>query len=188
MNTQKAGIAVALAIAAALILAAVSRSGRAVGVRFADASSVILDSGGHHIEGVLGEERTLEWLLKDEGLSIGAFSGDALVSIMTLADAEALRSRHGDFFRCDSPGSREAMARLSTVILVAGDSDGRQIISEVMKRVRKSSVPVVRVSACRMAVTTHTLGGIRVTDHTGTRIYIIRDIEIIDENYLKEHP
>ncbi|MDM7924867.1 MAG: hypothetical protein QUS35_02515 [bacterium] len=188
MNTRKAGIVIALAIAVALILAAVSRTGWAVRVRFPDDSSVILDSGGHHIEGNLGEEQIAEWLLKDEGRSIGAFAGDALVSIMTLADAEALRARHGDFFRCDSPGGREAMARLRTVILAAGDADARQGISAAMNRVRKLSIPTVRARVCRVTVTLHTLGGLKVTDHTGTPVFIVRDLELMADDFMKGHP
>ena len=70
-----------------------------------DDARIEIDSRGHHLEGSLAGSSTYQMLLKDEGVSIGMFAGDAFITMLPLETAERLRAKYGDFFRCNAPGA-----------------------------------------------------------------------------------
>jgi hypothetical protein len=149
-----------------------------------DNARIEIDSGGHHIEGSLARPSTYQMLLKDEGVSIGTFSGSAFVTMLPLDTADRLRAKYGDFFKCNTPGVSQARDGLKGTVLVANEEKVKQEIAEAMSLVRKSRIPVVSFNGSRILITKHTFRKIRVSDQTGTVLYFLNDFRILKTDYL----
>ncbi len=148
-----------------------------------DDARIEIDSRGHHLEGSLAGPSTHQMLLKDEGVSVGTFAGDAFITMPPLETAERLRARYGDFFKCNPPGAAQAMQSLKGTVLVANDEKTRQEIAEAMALVRKSHIPVVSFSGSRILIKKHTLRKMKVEDQTGTVLYLLNDFRILKTDY-----
>lgn len=151
----------------------------------ADGPRVTIDSGGHHIEGILAESTDFQVLLKDEGVSLGTFSGDAFVTMLPFDTAEQLKAKYGDFFTCNEPGALQAIRKMQATILVAGDDKTKGELVKAMDLVRESQIPVVRFTAAVLKVEKHTYLGMQVHDGAGIPIYYLTDLQIIQEDYMK---
>jgi hypothetical protein len=149
-----------------------------------DGSRITIEAGRHHIEGILEPEARHHFLLKDEGVSINTFAGDALVTMLPLETADRLRARYGDFFRCDQPGAIQALQKLQTSVLVAGSETTKQALSEAMALVKKSHIPLVRFIGSRIQVTKQTTLNLEVQDRTDIRLYYLMDFSILKTDYL----
>ena len=149
-----------------------------------DGSRITIDAGNHHIEGILEPEMQHHFILKDEGVSIQAFAGDALVTMLPLETADQLRARYGDFFRCNQPGALQALQKLQTSVLVAGHENTRRALSEALALVKKSHIPVVRLIGSRILVTKQTTLNMEVQDRTEIRLYYLKDFAILKKDYL----
>jgi len=149
-----------------------------------DGGRIAIDSGGHRIEGSLARPSTYQMLLKDEGVSIGTFSGSAFVTMIPLETADRLRAKHGDFFKCNNPGVSQVRDTLKGTVLIANEDRVKQEIAEAMSLVRKSRIPVVSFNGSRVLVTKHTFRKIRVADQTGTVLYFLNDFRILKTDYL----
>jgi hypothetical protein len=147
-------------------------------------SQIVIRSGGHCIEGVLGPEQTIRLLLKDRGRSINAFSGDAMIAVMPLDKAEALRARYGDFFKCGEPGADQAIEAMEQAILIADNAYTRDKISQAMALLKQGHIPIVSLRVNRLLVQKLTNFKIEVIDNTGTDMYYVRSLEILMPNYL----
>lgn len=152
---------------------------------FVNGSRVTIDSRGHHIEGVLTKNIPFQFLLKDKGVSVGTFSGDAFVTVLPFNTAEQLRAKYGDFFRCNEPGALQSLQNLQATILVADGEKTRKGVADAMALVRKSRIPVVSFTGARLQVARHTYLGIEVNDGTGLPIYFLTDFKIEKTDYLK---
>jgi hypothetical protein len=148
-----------------------------------EGSRITIDSGSHRLEGTLEPESTYQFLLKDEGVSVNTFAGDALVTVLPLETAEHLRGRYGDFFRCNRPGAVPAQQKTEQTILIAGSKETRRAVLEAMKLVRKSRIPVVRFQGSLIRVTGHTYLNLNVTDSTGTRLYFLNDFDTVKSDF-----
>ncbi|MFH0802818.1 MAG: hypothetical protein V2A78_10605 [bacterium] len=146
---------------------------------------VTINSGGHHIEGVLTKYSTFQFLLKDKGVSVGTFSGDAFVTMLPFNMAEQLRAKYGDFFKCNEPGAVQAIQNLQSAILVAATGKTRKDVAKAMALVRQSRIPVVSFTGARLQVAKHTYIGMEVDDESGIPIYFFTDFKIVKPDYLK---
>jgi hypothetical protein len=150
-----------------------------------DGNRLTIDSGGHHLEGVLTTIAPYQFLLKDKGISLGTFSGDAFVTMLPFQTAEFLRRKYGDFFRCREPGALQAMQEMQAAILVADTEKTRQAVKEAMALVRQSRIPVVRFSGASLHVLKQTYRGMEVRGGTGIPIYYVTDFVIVSPDYRK---
>ena len=171
----------ALLVFLSLILSACGNS-----VPTVNNSQVVIDSGSHHIEGNISEPLPYQYLMKDEGVSFGGFTGDAFLTLIPLATADKLKAQFGDFFHCDDPGAKQAMQSLQTVILVAGDVETQKAIAKAMGLVRESKVPSVQFNASKVSVTRYTYNGLDARDPSGIPIYYLTDFMLLKENYMDD--
>ncbi len=146
---------------------------------------ITIDSGGHHIEGTLGPATTHQMLMKDEGVSIGTFSGDAFVAMLPLETADRLRAQYGDFFKCNTPSAIQAIRAMQGTVLVANHGQTKQAISDARSLVNKSRIPVVSFSGSPIVVNRQTFLKINVEDQTGTALYYLNDFTILKPDYLQ---
>jgi hypothetical protein len=150
------------------------------------ADSVInIDSGSHHIEGSLEAESTYQLIMKDEGVSIGTYSGDAFITALPLKTAEQLRSQYGDFFKCNAPGAIQAMQNMRGVVLIADNRQTRAAISEALTLVRAKRIPAVSFRGSHIQVRNHTTMKMNVADNTGTLLYYVSEFQILRADYLE---
>lgn len=150
-----------------------------------EGSSIRIDSGAHHIEGTLDPEATYRMIVKDLGVSINTFSGDAFVSVLPLQTAERLRAQFGDFFRCDSPGALPAMQSTLPIVLIADGPQTKAGISEAKSLVKASRIPLVSLTGSRIRVTKQTSMRMNVVDGTGTQLVYVRRLDIQRKDYLQ---
>jgi hypothetical protein len=148
-------------------------------------SRITIDSGSHHIEGTLDPEATHLVLIKDQGVSINTFAGDAFVTVLPLKLAEELRVRYGDFFKCKEPGAVQAMQNLQRLVLVTANEQTGQALAEALALVRDWRIPVVSFRGSRIQVTKNTSMNTNVTDKTGTLLYYVSHLEILKPDYLR---
>ena len=146
-------------------------------------TNIQIDAGSHHIEGTLETFEKHHFLLKDEGKSIGVFSGDAFVTMIPLQTAQELRTRYGDFFSCNNPGAAQAMHAARAAILVADSREAQQSIAKAMAQVRKGRVPAISFSGGPLQIHRQTYRGISVSNDTGIPIYYTRQFQIIDPDF-----
>ena len=166
-------------VAIALVIFTPTRAFPAV-----NGNQITVDEGRNHIEGVLQPLATYEFLLKDEGVSLGAFHGDAFITIMPLATAEQFKAQYGDFFQCDNPGATQSQSKLEAVIFVAGNAQARMQIKEALSLVDGAHIPVVRFTGALVQVTGYKVGDTVVQYTNQVPIYYIQDFEIIQTDYL----
>jgi hypothetical protein len=150
-----------------------------------DGPRVTIDSGGHHIEGILKMSAAYQFLLKDEGVSLGTFSGDAFVTMLPFETAEQLREKYGDFFKCNEPGALQAIQNMQATILVADTAKTKRVVTEALALVRQSRIPVVSFTGARLEVVKHTYLNMEVNDQTGIPIYYLTDFKILKSDYLE---
>ncbi len=150
-----------------------------------DGSRITIDSGSDHIEGALETEAVYHILMKDEAVSINTFSGDASVMALPLKTAEELRTKYGDFFRCNAPGAMESLRQMHNIVLVTDNEQAREAISEAIKLVRSSRIPVVAFEGARIRVTRHTSMNMNVVDGTGKALFHVNDFKILKPDYLR---
>jgi hypothetical protein len=122
--------------------------------------------------------------MKDEGVSINAYSGDAFVTVLPLKTAEQLRAQYGDFFRCNAPGAVHAIKNMRSVVLIASAPAAKGAISEALALVRASRIPVVSFSGSRIQVRNYTSMKINVVDNTGTLLFYVNEFHILRPDYL----
>lgn len=150
-----------------------------------DEKQVTIDSGGHHLEGLLGETVAYQFLLKDEGVSLGTFAGDAFVTMLPLSVADELRAKYGDFFRCADPGAQQAIRNLQSAILIAGDDQTKQAITGALSLLRQSRIPAVEFIGAVLRIQKHTYLGLEVRDQSGIPMYYLMDFSILKSDYLE---
>ena len=175
------GIALLLGLMVVIVVVACHSGGRTT----VDGTRITIKSGGHHIEGILQTPSDYQFLMKDKGVSIGTFSGDAFVTMMPLRTADRLRAQYGDFFKCNQPGALQAIQNMQATVLVAGDEEAKRGIAEALALVRKSRIPVVSFSGSSLQVTKQTYLSMEVNDQTGTLIYYLKDFQILKSDYLE---
>lgn len=146
---------------------------------------VTIDSDGHHLEGLLGETMAYQFLIKDEGVSLGTFAGDAFVTMLPLSVADELRTKYGDFFQCDDPGAQQAIRNMQTAILIAGDDQTKRAITGALSLIRQSRIPVVEFDGAVLRVQKHTYMGLEVQDKSGIPMYYLMDFSILKSDYLE---
>jgi hypothetical protein len=150
-----------------------------------DGTRITIKSGHYHIEGILETPSTYQFLMKDEGVSIGTFSGNGFVTMMPLRTADRLRAQYGDFFKCNEPGALQAIQNMQATVLVAGGEEARWGIAEALALVRKSRIPVVSFNGSRIQVIKYTYLKMDVVDQTGTSLYYLSDFTILKPDYLQ---
>jgi hypothetical protein len=150
-----------------------------------DGSMINIDSGSHHIEGKIEPESTYQFIMKDEGVSINTFSGDAFVTVLHLKTAEQLRVQYGDFFRCNAPGAIQAIQSMRGVVLVTDSDQAKETISQAMALVKASRIPVVSFTGARIQVMKQTSMKMNVVDNTGTLLFFVRDFKIVKPDFLQ---
>jgi len=155
------------------------------GAPILDGEQVTIDSGSHHIEGMLQPSNSYQYLMKDEGVSAGTFAGDAFITLLPLAKADKLKTKYGDFFRCDDPGAKQSIRQLETAILVGDDADTQRAIAKALELVRQWRIPSVSFDAAILSVTKHTYMGMEVHDNTGIPIYYVTEFTILQEDYME---
>jgi len=175
------GIAPLLGLMAVFVVVACHSGGRTI----VDGTRITIKSGGHHIEGILQTPSDYEFLMKDNGVSIGTFSGDAFVTMMPLETADRLRTQYGDFLKCNQPAALQALQNMQATVLVASDEETKRGIAEALALVRKSRIPVVSFSGSSLQVTKQTYLGMEVNDQTGTLIYYLKDFQILKPDYME---
>lgn len=146
---------------------------------------VVIDSGSHHIEGTLQSSSSYQYLMKDEGVSVGTFAGDAFITLFPLAKADKLKAKYGDFFRCDDQGAKQAIRQLETAILVGDDADTQWAIAKALGLVRQSRIPSVSFDASMLNVKEHIYMGMEVRDNMGIPIYYVTEFTILQEDYME---
>ena len=146
--------------------------------------SIRIDSGTHHIEGTLDPEATYRVVMKDEGVTVGTFAGDAFVTVLSLQAAERLRTQFGDFFRCGSPGAIPAMQSTFPIVLIADGPRVKAGISEAMSLVKAYHIPLVSLTGSRIRVTKRTTMKMNVADNTGTHFVYVRGVDVQKKDYL----
>lgn len=152
-----------------------------------DGSLINIDSGSHHIEGTLEPESTFQLLMKDEGVSINTYSGDAFVMVLPLKTAEKLRAQYGDFFRCNAPGAVAALQNMRGIVIVTDGERSKDAVSEALELVRKSRIPVVSFTGSRIQAKKITYHGMNVEDHAGVGplLFYVNDLKILKQDYLQ---
>jgi hypothetical protein len=150
-----------------------------------DGSLIGIDSGSHHIEGRLEPESTYQFVMKDEGVSVNTYSGDAFVMVMPLQTAERLRARYGDFFKCNAPGAVQAMQSMRGVVLVTDGPQAKEAVSRALELVKASRIPVVSFSGSRIQVMKQTTMKMNAVDNTGTLLFYVRDFRVLNPDYLR---
>jgi hypothetical protein len=150
-----------------------------------DDSLISIDSGSHHIEGRLEPESIYQVIMKDEGVSINTFSGDAFVMVLPLKTAEQLRVQYGDFFKCNAPGAIQAIKSMRGVVLVTDSDQAKETISQAMALVKASRIPMVSFTGARIQVMKQTSMKMNVVDNTGTLLFFVRDFKIVKPDYLQ---
>lgn len=148
-------------------------------------SLISIDSGTHHIEGKLDPESTYQFLLKDQGISINTYAGDAFVTVLPLKTADQLRAQYGDFFRCNAPGAVQAIQSMRGIVLVTDSSEAKETVSEALALVKASRIPVVSFTGSRIQKLKQTSMKMNVVDNTGTILYYVRGLQILKPAYLE---
>ncbi len=149
-------------------------------------SLISIDSGSHHIEGALEPEATYHFIMKDEGVSINTYSGDAFVMALPLKTAEQLRAQYGDFFRCNAPGAIQAMQNMRPIVLITDKKAVKEAISEALALVRESRIPVVSCTGSRIQAKKVTFLSMDVEDNAGgPLLFYVNDIKIVKQDYLR---
>jgi len=139
---------------------------------------ITIDSWGHHIEGIVKNELTYSYVLKDQGVTMGIFSGDGFVTAVAQERADALRAKYGDFFRCDSAGKEEAIQSAQGIIFLAQNSTTKNAISEALSGIKKNPTQV-SFNGKRIIILKNTYFGLNVEDTTGTEILYVKDFKIL---------
>lgn len=145
-------------------------------------SRVVIDSGGHHLEGTF-HPSPHQVLMKDEGVAQGTFAGDVFVTVMPMATAKSLRARYGDFFHCGGADAEEAMQSLQAVVFVAGNPAARQGLAQARDLVRKSQVPVVTLTGGPLQGVQQKWRGLSVDDSTGIPVYCVTSVRVEAPDY-----
>lgn len=150
-----------------------------------DGPRVTIDAGSNHIEGVLEPQATYQFLLKDEGISINTYAGDAFVTVLSLEEADRLKAQYGDFFTCNEPGALLAIQKMKAVVLVAANDQTKRTVAEAMALVRQSRIPTVRFKGSRIQVLKYTYLNMEVNDQAGTPLYYLNDMVILRPDYME---
>lgn len=150
-----------------------------------DGALITIASGSHHIEGTLEPESTFQLLMKDEGVAVNTFSGDAFVTVLPLKTAEQLRAQYGDFFRCTAPGAVQGMQSMRPVVLVTDGEPAKEAISQALGLVRKSRIPVVSFTGSRIQAKNVTYLGMKVQDHAGPWLFYVKELKVLKQDYLQ---
>lgn len=146
-------------------------------------STVKLEGQGHQIEGALEAVDTHSFLMKDEGRSIGTYTGDAFLTMMPLKKAEELREKYGDFFNCKGAGAQDAVRSMQASILVGHTPESKKTINEAMALVRKGKVPVISFEGGPLKISKYEFNGMNVNDSTGMPIYYTDNFRIVKEDF-----
>jgi hypothetical protein len=150
-----------------------------------EGSTITIDSGNTHMEGALGAEKTYEVLLKNEGIAVNTYCGDAFVMVLPFTTANQLRAAYGDFFRCDAPSAVQAIRNMRAIILVTDRDFVKEAISDAMSLVRNSRIPVVRFSGSQIQLKKHTSMNMKVNDHSGNVLYYVSDFSVLKPDFMK---
>ena len=146
-------------------------------------SKIIIDKANHHIDGELPPESKYEFLMKDLGVAVNTFSGDAFLTMMPLDKAEAFRAKYGDFFRCNAPGAAEAMKSIQSTILVTDTDENKSAIAEAVNLIKRSLIPTISFTGSRIKVIRQTYSGMNLVDNSGTSIYYVKSFTITKPDY-----
>lgn len=141
-------------------------------------SRITIDSWGHHIEGIVKNETLYQYVLKDQGVSFGVFSGDGFVTAIPLEKAETLRSQYGDFFKCGSIGAEQAIQSSKGIIFVAQNSRVKHNISKAFSDIKKNPTKV-SFTGSKIVILKNLYFTINVEDTTGSEIFYVKDFKII---------
>ena len=70
--------------------------------------------------------------------------------------AQYMADRHGDFFRCDSPGAGEAKRSVLNIVPIMADPSAYSVFKEVVELADKKKYhPVIKLSGTQLKILKH---------------------------------
>ena len=175
-------------IVAVLLVAGVyfgtQRGGASEVTQTGDAVSITI--GRHRLEGVVLDPEYCDSFLTIGGMSGSDFFFTAHLSVIQLSTAEALAGQYGNFRRCSSPGASAAKSSVDHMALYAADAKVERRLKRINRLALKHKSPVFKMTFIELDITRHTMEQmgheIDVVSHGAGPFYLVRKIELIDED------
>ena len=158
--------------------------------------STTIEHNGNQVSVKIGQHRltasTMSNEITDSFLVIGGFSGGdmyftTLLSVIPLNTAERLYRRYGNFRKCGSPGAAEGMRSVISVLLYADDYHVERKLKKVNKLANAGKDPVIKMTFVQLNISNHQIGHgdqmIQVTSRDNTDAFLVKDIQIIQEEH-----
>ena len=146
--------------------------------------NITIDKGSDHVEGLLAQEQKYDFIMKDLGVEVNSFSGNAFAMMIPYNKAEKLRRKYGDFFKPNAPGSAESMKNLQSTVLITDSDSTKKNIDEAVNLVKKSRIPVINFTGSRIVVSKQKYFGINSVENARTVLYYVKSFTIVKPNYL----
>ncbi len=170
----------------AVAIYAVPRLGKSTTIE-QNGNQVSMTIGNHHLTAsAMGNEIT------DSFLVIGGFSGGemyftTLLSVIPLKTAERLHRQYGNFRKCGSPGAAEGMRSTIPVKLYADNHNVERKLKKVNKLANAGKDPVIKMTFVQLNITDHKMDYsgemVQVTSQDNTDAFLVKDIQIIEEEH-----
>jgi hypothetical protein len=143
-------------------------------------SDVIVKYGRHFINARMQSESSESFLVNNAFYDRWRMAG---FFVIPMERANQLKQQYGDFLHCDSPGAQAGKDSLCTIFLLPLNSEAEQKIKGVMKY--RLDLPVIKITGNKLDIINHKFGeGQYYSNNPNAEYYyLIRDIQITQENY-----
>ena len=171
---------------------AVPRMGKSTTIE-QDGNQLSIAIGDHRLTAtVVGNQITDSFLVIGGGVSCAGLScGDlhftSLLSMIPMGTAERLYQRYGNFRQCSSPGAREGMRSVISLLLYTDNAGVERKLKKAEKLAKAVKDPVIKMTFVQIEITDHKIEcngeTIQVNSLDDTEACIVKDIEIIEESH-----
>ena len=158
--------------------------------------STVIEQDGNQLSITIGKHRltasAISNEITDSFLVIGGSCGGdmyftTLLSVIPLDTAERLYRTYGDFRMCSSPGAAEGKRSVIPVLLYADNRNVERKLKTVNKLANAGKDPVIKMTFAQLNITVHKIEHngqmIQVTSQDNTDAFLVKDIQIIQEEH-----
>ena len=158
--------------------------------------STTIEQNGNQVSITIGNHRlaasAISHEITDSFLVIGGFSGGdlyftTLLSVIPLNTAERLYRMYGNFRKCGSPGAAEGMRSVISVRLYADNYNVERKLKKVNRLANAGKDPVIKMTFVQLNITDHKIEHgdqmVQVTSQDNTDAFLVKDIQIIEEEH-----
>jgi hypothetical protein len=177
------GVIVAVLLVAGVYFGA-QRGGASQVTQMGDEVSIAI--GRHRLQGTVLDPEYCDSFLVVGGMTGSDFFFTAHLSVIQFGTAEALAEQYGNFRRCGSPGASAAKKSVDHMALFAANGKVERRLKHINRLALQHKSPVFKMTFAELDITRHTVKQmgheIEVVSHGAGPFYLVRKIEIIEED------